>query len=235
METPMKILAAAFCALNVGMLLSSPVYGQPATEQPRFQIEIHATGERGPTYTVTNLSGKRVSACVFEISSSSQRARKSKTVWDALMQGQPPIEPGASISQYLSHIVGDPLPDKVEVVAVVWVDGETFGQPVWVNSILKNRAMRASEYEDAAAILQRGLDRNGSSDQYLQAFSDKPDSGPVYTVRTALKVNQQTNHTPQVFTHTMQFLLQFFRQQSDQLRTAKPILSPAIPHNDQAK
>jgi len=231
----MKILAAAFCALRVGMLFSSAVYGQPATEQPRFQIEIHNTGERGPTYTVTNLSGKRVSACVLEISSSSQRTRTSKTVWDALLQGQPPIEPGASISQYLSHVVGGPLPDKVEVIAVVWVDGETFGQPVWVNNILKNRAMRASEYEDAAAILQQGLDRNWSSSQYLQAFSDKPDSGPVYTVRTALTVNQQTNHTPQVFTHTMQFLLQSFRQQSDQLRKAKPILSPAIPNNDQAK
>ena len=135
----MKILATAFCALNVGMLFSSAIYGQPATGRPRFQIEIHTTGERGPTYTVTNLSGKRVSACVLEISSSSQRARKSKTVWDALIQGQPPIEPGASISQYLPHVVGGPLPDKVEVIAVVWVDGETFGQPVWVNNILKNR------------------------------------------------------------------------------------------------
>jgi hypothetical protein len=222
METPMKILATAFCALNVGMLFSSAVYGQPATERPRFQIEIHATGERGPTYTVTNLSGKRVSACVLEISSSSQRAKKSKTVWDALIQGQPPIEPGASISQYLPHVVGGPLPDKVEVIAVVWVDGETFGQPVWVNNILKNRAMRASEYEDAAAILQQGLDQNWSSNQYQQAFADKPDSGPVYTVRTALTATQQTGQTPQEFTHTMQFLLQSFKQYADKLRKSIP-------------
>ena len=227
----MKILATAFCTLNVGMLFLSAIYGQPATEQPRFQIEIHATGERGPTYTVTNLSGKRVSACVLEISSSSPRARKSKAVWDALLQGQPPIEPGASISQYLPHVVGSPLPDKVEVIAGVWADGETFGQPVWVNNILKTRAMRASEYEDAAVILQQGLDQNWTRNQYLQAFSDKPDSGPVYTVRTALAVEQQTAHTPRVFTHTMQFLLQSFRQQSDQLRKAKAILSPAIPNN----
>src|SRR5258708_13819058 len=213
------------------MLLSPAIYGQPATGRPRFQIEIHATGERGPSYTVTNLSGKRVSACVLEISSLSQRARKSKTVWDALLQGQPPIEPGASISQYLPHVVGTPLPDNVEVIAGVWADGETFGQPVWVNNILKNRAMRASEYEDAAAILQQGLDQNWSSNQYLQSFKDKQNSGPVYTVRTPLTVNQQTNHTTQVFTHTMQFLLQSFRQQSDQLRKAKPILNPAISNN----
>jgi len=231
----MKTVAAASCALIVGMFFSPVIYGQPTTERPRFQTEIHATGEKGPTYTVTNLSGKRVSACVLEISSSSQPARKSKTVWDALIQGQPPIEPGASISQYLPHVVGGPLPDKIEVIAGVWADGETFGQPLWVNNILKTRAMRAAEYEDAAAILQQGLDQNWSSDQYLQAFSGKPDSGPVYTVRTALAVNQQAAHTPQAFTHTMQFLLQTFRQQSDQLRKAKPVLSPAIPNNDKTK
>ena len=135
----------------------------------------------------------------------------------------------------LSPIAGSPLPNKVEVIAGVWADSESFGQPVWVNNILKTRAMRASEYEDAAAILQQGLDQNWSSNQYLQAFSDKPDSGPVYTVRTALAVNQQTAYKAQVFTHTMQFLLQSFRQQSGQLRKAKPILSPAIPNNDQPK
>jgi hypothetical protein len=231
MEIPMKALATAFCALNVGMLFSSAVYGQAATEQPGFQIEIRATGEKGPTYAVTNLSGKRVSACVLEISSSSssQRAGKSRTVWDALLQGQPPIEPGATFSQYLPHVVGGPLPDKVEVIAGVWADGGTFGQTVWVNNILKTRAKRASEYEDAAAILQRGLDQNWTSNQYLQAFRDKPDSGPVYTVRTALAVNQQTAHTPQVFTHTMQFLLQSFRQQSGLLRKSKPTINPATP------
>lgn len=225
MEVPMKTLVMAFCAVNVGMLFSSAVYGQAVTKQPGFQIEIHATGEKGPTYTVTNLSGKRVSACVLEISSSSsQSVRKSTKIWDALLEGQPPIEPGASISQYLFHLVGRPLPDKVEVIAGVWGDGGTFGQPVWVNNILKVRVKRASEYEDAAAILQKGLDQNWTSDQYLQAFSDKPDSGPVYTVRTALAVNQQAAHTPQVFTHTMKFLLQTFREQSDQLRKTKPTM-----------
>lgn len=98
-----------------------------------------------------------------------------------------------------------------------------------MNNILKVRAKRASEYEDAAAMLQKGLDQKWTSDQYLQAFSDKPDSGPVYTVRTALAANQQAAHTPQVFTHTMQFLLQTFREQSDQLRKTKPTMGSATP------
>jgi len=118
----------------------------------------------------------------------------------------------------------------VEAIAGVWADGETFGQPVWVNNILKTRALRASEYEQAAATLQQGLDQNWTSNQYLQAFSDKPDSGPVYTVRTALAATDQQNaQKPQVLNHVMQKLLEAFRQKSDQLRKAKPTLTPAPP------
>jgi hypothetical protein len=232
----MKVFAAAFCALYLGMLFSSSLHGQTASELPRFQIEIRTTGEKKPKYTVTNLSGRPVSACVLDISSSSpssplsQRAWKSTTVWDAILQGLPPVEPGASLSQYLPHRVNGPLPDKVQVIAGVWADGGTFGQAVWVNNILKTRALRASEYEDAAAILQRGLDQNWTSNQYQQAFSDKPDSGPVYIVRTALTATVQTAQTPQEFTHTMKFLLQSFRERLDQIRTAKPTISPATPN-----
>ena len=219
----MKMLATAFCVLGGGMLFSSGAQG-PSTppERPKFKIEIRVTGEKGPSCAVTNFTGKTVTACVFELSFSLQGRGRSKIVWDAIVQGDPPIEPGGTILRPLSPIAGSPLPNKVEVIAGVWADSESFGQPVWVNNILKTRAMRASEYEDAAAILQHGLDQNWTSNQYLQAFSDKPDSGPVYTVRTALAVNQQTAYKAQVFTHTMQFLLQSFRQRSDQLRKAKP-------------
>jgi hypothetical protein len=219
----MKTLAAAFCALNVAMLSPSALYQQPATERPKFHVEIHPTAEKGPTYTVTNLSGKPVWAVVLEISSSSQLARKSKKVWDSLLESHPSIEPGASISQYLPNFGRSPLPDKIEVIAAVWTDGETFGAPASVNSILNTRALRAAEYEDAAGILQQGLNQNWTRDQYQQAFRDKPDTGAAYTFRTALSATQQTAQTPQNFTHTMQFLLQNFQQLSNQLRKVKPI------------
>jgi hypothetical protein len=227
MEIPMKTFATAFCVLNVGILFSSAVYGQPMTEQPRFQIEIHATGERGPTYTVTNLSGKRVSACVIEISSSSQSGRKLKTVWDALLQDELVIEPGASISQNLPHVVGDPLPDRVEVIAGVWTDGETFGQIAWANNILKTRAMRVSEYEQAVAVLQNGLDENWTINQYLQVLSDRPNSGPVQAIRSTLAANQQNAEKPQLLRHVIQMMLESFVQKSNQLRMTKPIANSA--------
>ena len=138
------------------------------------------------------------------------------------MQGNIPIEPGQTVLHPLIPIIGNALPNKVEVIAGIWADGESFGPPKWASNIFNYRALRAAEDEDAAAILQRGLDQNWNRNQYLQAFSDKPDSGPVYIVRTALTATQQTGQTPQEFTHTMQFLLQSFKQQADKLRKAVP-------------
>lgn len=222
----MKILVAALRVLNAGMLVSSAVHGQSQTaEQPRFQIEIQATGEKGPRYIVTNLTGKTVTACVLKLSSSSESKEISRTVWDALLQDELPIEPGASISQYLSHLVGGPLPDKVEAVAGVWADGETFGQPVWVKIILDTRAMRASQYNQAATLLQQGLDQNWTRDQYLQVLSDKPNSGPIHAIRTTLVANQQFAEKPQLLRHAMQMLLDSFAHKSEQLREAKPTAS----------
>jgi hypothetical protein len=219
----MKILSAAFCALNIAMLSPSALYSRQATERPEFRVEIHPTGERGPTYTITNLSDKPASALVLGVSSSSQPARKTKKVWDSILEGHPPIKPGASISRPVYELAFSPLPDRIEVIAAVWTDGETFGAPASVNSILNTRALRAAEYEDAAGILQQGLRQNWTRDQYQQAFRDKPDTGAVYTVRTALSATLETAQTPAEFTHTMQFLLTNFQQFSKELRKVKPI------------
>jgi hypothetical protein len=227
----MKMLAAALSVLNAGILAPSPVHGQSQSfEQPRFQIDIQATGERGPRYTVTNLTGKTVTACVLELSSSSESKGKLRTVWDAVLQDELPIEPGASISQYLSHVVGGPLPDKVEVVAGVWADGETFGQPDWVKIILKNREMRASAYEQAAALLQQGLDQNWTRDQYLQTLSDMPNSGPIYAIRSTLVANQRFVEKPQLLQHAMQVMLESFKKKLEQLRSRLQPSQPVPSH-----
>jgi hypothetical protein len=225
LEISMKMLATAFCVLGGGMFFSTAAQGISTTpERPKFKIGIRATGEKGqgPSFAVTNLTAKTVTACVFEQSYPSQGARKTTIVWDALVQGNIPIEPGQTVLHPLIPIIGNALPNKVEVIAGIWADGESFGPPKWASNIFNYRALRAAEDEDAAAILQRGLDQNWNRNQYLKAFSDKPDSGPVYIVRTALTATQQTGQTPQEFTHTMQFLLQSFKQQADKLRKSIP-------------
>ncbi len=218
----MKILAVAFCALNIAVFLPSDLHPQRATERPEFRVEIHPAGDKRPTCTVTNLSSKPVWALVLEISSSAQPARKAKKVWDTLLDSVPPIEPGASISRPLFEFAFSPQPDQIKVIAGVWTDGETWGAPASVNLVLNNRTRLAAEYENAAGILQQGLSQNWTRDQYEQAFRDKPDTGAVYTVRTALSATRQTAQTPQAFTHVMQFLLTNFQQLSKQLRRVKP-------------
>jgi hypothetical protein len=115
----------------------------------------------------------------------------SPRAWDSILQSRPPIEPGATISQRLFEFGFSPLPDQIKVIAAVWTDGETFGAPASVNIILNNRARPVAEYEDAAGILRQGLSQNWTGDQYQQAFRDKPDTGAVYTVRTALSATLQ--------------------------------------------
>jgi hypothetical protein len=226
----MKALASALCVLSAIMLFSAAVHVQsPRAEQPRFQIEIQDTGEGGPRYTVKNLTDRTVTACVLELSSLSQGRGNSQPVWDALLQDERPIEPGARISQYLSHVVGGPLPDKVEVIAGVWADGETFGQAVWVNIIPKTRATRALEYEQPAAMLEQGLAQNWTRDQYLQALSHKPNSGPIHAVRSTLAANQQFAEKPRLLRHAIQMMLESLVQKSDRIRKAKPTASSASP------
>ena len=225
----MKIPVTALTVIIACRLVSSAVHGQSQTaEQPRFQIEIQAAGESGPSYTVTNVTGKTVTACVFRFSSSSESKEISSTVWDAVVQDELPIEPGASISKPLGHVVGGPLPDKVEVVAGVWADGEIFGQPDWVKVILKNREMLASAYEQAATILQQGLDQNWTRDQFLEALNNKPNSGPTYAIRSTFVANQRFAERPQLLRNAMQMLLASFTRKSDQLRKAKPTANAAI-------
>jgi hypothetical protein len=218
----MKMLAAALCVLNAGLLVLSASGESLTIEQPGFRIEVQASGAGGPTFTIMNLTGKTVTACVIQLSSSSGRGSKSEMEWDALLQEVPPIEPGSSLSHYLSHVEGRPLPDKIEVVAGVWADGQTFGQPDWVKIILKDREMRAVEYDQAAAILQQGLGENWTRDQYLRVLGGKQNSGPIQIIRSTLIANERSEETPEFLRRLVQKMRDSFVQKSNQIRKAKP-------------
>jgi hypothetical protein len=93
MEFSMKILTPIIFVLSVGASLCSlPVHAQSAaTASPKFEIKIQTEGEGAPSYTVTNLTGKTVTACVVILSSSSASNDQSQIVWDALLQNAAPI------------------------------------------------------------------------------------------------------------------------------------------------
>jgi hypothetical protein len=217
----MKTLAAALSVMTAGLFASFAVGGQSQTiEQPKFSIEIKS-GDAGPRFALTNLSRRTLAACFLQISSSSEDAKPSGMDWDALFLGQQPLEPGASVSLNLGHRVGGPIPDKVEVAAGIWEDGDTFGREDLVNLILANRAMRESEYDQAVSFLQQGLNQNWTADQYLAALDGKPETVLSHMIRSNLESSKKLNASPQVLQPAIQWLLENFTQKHEILQQAR--------------
>jgi hypothetical protein len=219
----MRILAAGLGILGVGVLGSLVGYSEPQTaEPPRFQTEIQAASEKGSTFTLTNHSGKTLTACFIEISSSLERRQRSGIGWDALVQGIEPLAPGESTSMPLGHVVGGPIPDKVEISAGVWADGETFGRTELVARLLKTRNLRESEYDEAISFLGGGIEQGWSRDQFLAALSGKKPTGPFYAIRSTLRANKNLDQKPQLVQRVVQTLLESLSQKREVLRQAKP-------------
>jgi hypothetical protein len=219
----MKYLPRAFTAFSASVLATFAIHAQSQTqEKPKFQIEIQAAAQAGPKFTLTNLPDKPLTAYVIQISSSSDNKGRSEIVSDAPVQGERPLEPGASITQNLNHRVGGPMPDKVEVIAGIWTDGETFGQADWVKMILQGRALWASQYNQATSLLQRGLDQSWTRDRYLEALKSVPNSAAVYSIRSTLELNPQVDGNPQLLERIVRSLLETMNQRSEILRQAKP-------------
>lgn len=144
--------------LCFGLLGSLPAVAQTQTpDQPRFRTEINSTSDRGPNFTLANLSAKTLTAAQIRFSSSSKAAPETEMAWDPILQGSGdprsqtagPLEPGAGMTLSLPHVVGRPLPDTVEVIAGIWADGETFGQPDRVKLLLTS----AANSRDSAKLL----------------------------------------------------------------------------------
>jgi hypothetical protein len=191
-------------------------------EEPRFDVEIRA-GER-PLYFVTNQNSKTLTACAVRFSFSSTNKKQGEMVWDSLLVDEPPVEPNAHMSGYVPHVVGNPYPDKVEIIAGVWADGETFGQPEWVKTILTSREMEASAYEKAANFLQHGLDENWTRDQFLQALEAMPSSIATYSIRSTLQANQNAERA-RLLRHILLGMLDTFTGKYERIRKAKPATS----------
>lgn len=119
------------CLSAQHVLAGSPTYHQSL-----------AVGQDGkPSLQLTNDSEVPISAFVItESSSSGAEARAYFDVYTAIGQSDLPIPPGTSISRTLSAFVGmDTSEVWAEVPAVIFKDGSSAGDPVWVNAILARR------------------------------------------------------------------------------------------------
>lgn len=197
--------------------------------EPKFQIEIQTSGAGSPKFSITNLSIKTLLACTISYSVSTEARSQGKMNWNPLVraghgpkgEAQGPLEPSQTLTLNLPHVVGGPLPDKVEIIAGVWADGETFGQAVWVKSLIDTNASMASAYEKAIALLQEGIEHNWTRQQYLAALDGKPDSLPVYSIRQTFLANKGLDQRPQLAKTVAQNLLDHFEQDLQLLRPQK--------------
>jgi hypothetical protein len=197
--------------------------------EPEFRIEIQASADESPKFSVTNLAAKTLTACTIEFSISTEARPQDQMNWDSLLQEgrgpkletQGPLEPGQTLTLFLPHSVGGPLPDKVEIIAGIWADGETFGQTAWVKLLVDRRTSVASAYEQAIALLQEGIEHNWTREQYLAALNSKSDSAPMYSIRKTLLANQGLDTHPQLVKHVAQGLSAHFEQNLQVLQPQK--------------
>jgi len=223
--------------ISAAALVLLPVWAASCLAQiadgPKFRVEILAS-DASPQFLVTNLSGRTLTACTIEFSVSTEARPQGKMNWDPLVQGrgpkgeaQGPLVPGQSVTLFMPHKVGAPLPDKVEVIAGIWADGQTFGKEEWVKTLVDTRASFASAYEQAIALLQEGIENNWARQQYLVALDGKPESLPFYSMRQTFQANQSLDHHPQYAKTIAKSLLHHFEQDLQLLRPQKAI-EPAI-------
>jgi hypothetical protein len=189
---------------------------------PRFGIEIQPTTEKGPQFTLTNFSQKTLTAFFVEILSATESNKPSSMGWDAFLQGKPPLEMGATVSANLIHRVCGPIPDKVEVVAGIWEDGEMFGRPDRVNLLIISRRMREDELDQVVSVLERGLKEDWARVQYLDALTTLQKNSYALGARASLQGNNKLDEKPELLQKYVQHQLDSYTQKRDILRQANP-------------
>ena len=84
-------------------------------------MEIQASGDASPQFSVTNLSGRTLTACTIEFSVLTEARPQSKLNWDPLVQGrrgprgeaQGPLKTGQAVTLFMPRKVGGPLPESI--------------------------------------------------------------------------------------------------------------------------
>ena len=221
------------------LLIATPfLHAQSSNPDSNFRIQIQTGQDGSPTFTITNLFNDTLTAFVIRFSLSSNPTWHSQLNWDTAVQDLPanragaehPIQAGASKTMYLVKAVGELRPDKIDIVAAIWGDGETFGDEKWLRVLLKYRASLAAGYEEAIDVLQKGQDANWTRDEYLDAVSHETanrksadvDGGPMSAIRDTMRGSSIFDATPLLLRHAVQRLQADFEQRLDLLRRTKP-------------
>jgi hypothetical protein len=201
--------------------------------QPEIQVEIQTSNERDTRIVLTNLSDEPLTACVLRISYLSENRKPEKMNWDVFLLNTSPLAKNANVSFPLGHAPGVPFLGKVEVAAAVWARGTMFGPPGQLKYIFTNRAYRARALDRVISLLQTGLQKEWTRNQYLNALDQEPKSvsSQIYGVKSTLQANPNLDASPAVRRKTIQKYLDSFSAEREALRHSKPdFTAPYIPN-----
>jgi hypothetical protein len=139
-------------------------------ERPPVQLEFAEDAEHRPLLIITNSYQFSLTAYAVQIGPKSASDRPQTLIYDALTRVglRATVPRGLSHKIGVPHIVGGPVPDA-KLVAAVWEDGSTFGPDELLSRVTNSRRALADSYDRAIAILQNGLDKNWTAEEYLTA------------------------------------------------------------------
>jgi len=194
--------------------------------EAKYKIEIQSEAGETRHVAVTNLYAYPLTACFVGMYLSSEGpSREIRHLWDAYLQDQPPVLTNDSTSLPLSHGVGKPFPDTVEVAAAVWADGSTFGDLKWLKVIHANRTIQLRGYEWAVSLLQMGQKEDWTRARFLEELSRSEnkeflDSHAGREMKSNIEINPGMDEYPRLRRSVVQGLLDRFTKRRDALQQA---------------
>lgn len=220
----MKSILVACALLAATLLCLPPAHPQQAGD-PRLDLRLSASGNRY-TFTITNLGSKALTAYSLD-GIFPQNKRRPVHTWDSVLVDESPIEPNVHVSRGLGMSEDGPYPERVELVAGIWADGETFGKPLLVKQLLDARADRAADFERVAKLIQRGLDEKWSVDEYLRALDPQPPGSLAgYSLSSTLKGNSDMDDPKHLY-RTVISMLDRYTGAYERIRRIKPVITAA--------
>jgi hypothetical protein len=120
------------------------------------------------------------------------------------------------------------LMPKTSRTTAIWEDGETLGDPVWIERLLSPRQSQATAYSLAIALLRQGVEQSWTFEQYRQALSDKPNSLPFVSLKSTLDANERLSQHPVMLRHVMQTVLDYFTRRYEGFQRSEPTVEDLL-------
>ncbi len=174
-----QALVVAFLAFAV--VVAAPAFAQTEPSDPRFSVKIESRPSGGFQYSITNLSDIPITAIAVAVAQTSDHSRTSGVLtFDSVLQSggsHGAILPQKTYSFPIGSAASTtkPAPPSVEVQlrAIVFADGSSYGDPEWVDAVTQSRQFA---WDDANAVLgyvQTAKAGTVPMDQLIQELNEK--------------------------------------------------------------